>query len=96
MALHPLPFEKGKYELITFSNNANDAGFVIKCSSELGNDYQTSERELEFFVHNMAEKPQIVHSGEAELPFEFISDQALLIFKVVWDPNQEQKIEVNF
>ena len=89
-------FEKGKYELIHFDAISNDAGFVIKFKSDMGTDYQSSQRMINLTVYNIEEEPQLVKSGKLELPYLYDAQSKQLKISFDWNSAEEEKIEVNF
>ena len=89
-------FEKGKYELIHFDAISNDAGFVIKFKSDMGTDYQSSQRMINLTVYNIEEEPQLVKSGKLELPYLYDVQSKQLKISFDWNSAEEEKIEVNF
>ncbi len=49
-------FEKGEYELLNFSADTNDKTVVVKLNSEIGRNFQSSDKNISFIVHNLKAK----------------------------------------
>ncbi|MEZ5148386.1 MAG: hypothetical protein R2759_15300 [Bacteroidales bacterium] len=88
--------KKGNIELIHFDAISNDAGFVIKFKSDMGTDYQSSQRMINLTVYNIEEEPQLVKSGKLELPYLYDVQSKQLKISFDWNSAEEEKIEVNF
>jgi oligosaccharide 4-alpha-D-glucosyltransferase len=71
-------FEKGKYELLTFTSKLVRRGLSIGIDSAIGDAYRRPARSIDLTVHNVATKPVSVRVDGAVRPFSWDARTKLL------------------
>jgi alpha-glucosidase/oligosaccharide 4-alpha-D-glucosyltransferase len=90
----PNAFEKGKYELMTFSAKVKSGEIKIELKSETGENYSPSDRKINLVIHNLPELPDIVKIDDNTFETSWDQEKRLLQFGFIWNANTSPLISV--
>lgn len=83
-------FEKGSFEILNFNGNGNDKVVVIKLSSEIGKNFQSSDKNVTLIVHNIKAK-SVSLNGK---PIDFKTIKNNIEIPVSWKKGTEVEIKI--
>lgn len=90
----PDAFEKGKYELLTFSARTTDNTIEITISDKPGKDYPKTEKDYQLHLHNIRKAIKSVFIGKTKVPI-FSVGNGIFYIPVQVNPG-ETKIKIEF
>ena len=64
----PDAYEKGQYELMTFTSKVNDKTITITVNDKLGKNYPKTTKDYQFYIHNLKKAPRAAFIGKAKVP----------------------------
>jgi alpha-glucosidase (family GH31 glycosyl hydrolase) len=88
--LTPNAFENGEYEILNFNGNVNSKTVVIKLKSEIGKNFQSSDKNLNVIIHNIKAKTISVDGK----PVTFKTNKTTVILLVTWNKGSEKEIKI--
>jgi oligosaccharide 4-alpha-D-glucosyltransferase len=86
----PNAFEKGEYEILSFSSVANEKKISIKLNSEIGKSYQYKDRNISLIIHNINVKVKKVTLDGKTISVKKIKNT--LSIPVFWEKSQTKQI----
>jgi oligosaccharide 4-alpha-D-glucosyltransferase len=86
----PNAFEKGEYEILSFSSVANEKKISIKLNSEIGKSYQYKDRNVSLIIHNINAKVKKVTLDGKTVSVKKIKNT--LSIPVFWGKAQTKQI----
>jgi alpha-glucosidase (family GH31 glycosyl hydrolase) len=81
-------FEKGEFELLNFNGNVNGKLIVIQLNSELGKNFQSSDKNISLIIHNIKAKSAILNGKT--IAFKTVKNN--IEIPVSW--KKETKVEI--
>ena len=92
----PDAYEKEKYELLNFSSKASKSKLKLNVLTEKGNAYQSSQKTINWMVHNISKKPKKVSLGKKKLEFTWDKESNTIHFiaKIGSEGNQSITIKL--
>ncbi len=88
--LTPNAFEKGEYEILNFNSIKNSKAVVIKLKSEIGKNFQSSDKNINVIIHNIKAKTISVDGK----PVVFKTNKTTVILPVTWNKGFEKEIKI--
>lgn len=89
-------FENGAFELMKFGSSTGDHFIELYCHNKLGKKYKGSQKQIEWTIHNMDQKPKSVISSGKNLKFSYDSEGKTITVNVEWNSVQKQTIKIVF
>ena len=86
----PNAFEKGNYEILSFNGNFNGKISIIKFNSEVGKNFQSSDKKVNLIVHNCKAK-KVTLNG---IPVDFKTDKNNIEIPVFWQKGTIVEIKI--
>ena len=83
-------FEKGEFEILNFNSNANAKTVTIKLNSEIGKNFQSSDKNVALIVHNLKAK-SISFNGK---PMAFNTVKNNIEIPVSWKKGTDVEIKI--
>ncbi|QBN18927.1 glycoside hydrolase family 31 protein [Flavobacterium nackdongense] len=83
-------FEKGAFEILNFNSNTNGKTVVIKLSSEIGKNFQYSDKNVSLIVHNI--KAKSVNLNGKTIAFNTVKNK--IEIPVSWTKASEMEIKI--
>ncbi|MRT93672.1 TIM-barrel domain-containing protein [Ancylomarina sp. 16SWW S1-10-2] len=77
----PKAFDKGMFELLSFSSKQMKNRITIDVDTEKGNHYQSLDKTINWTIHNIARKPKEVIEGKKVIDFNWDANLKQLTFK---------------
>ena len=88
----PNAFEKGKYEILEFESKFKNNTLRIEIETELGENYQFLNKQINLIVHNISKKPRKVIGHD----FMFDKENEVLKIPVLITNPKEERIKIKF
>ena len=85
-------FEKGQYELLHFSSNINGKTLTLKLTTEVGKNYQSSDKNVALLIHYI--KPKQVFVNGNEIVYKTFNEP--LEIAIPWNKNTVQEIKIKY
>ncbi|MBN2175668.1 MAG: DUF4968 domain-containing protein [Bacteroidales bacterium] len=92
----PKTFEKGQYELLTFTGITELKQIKINLDSKTGDHHKAINRKVELIIHNIATEPQKIKVNKTEVPFEWDEGSGRLVIRMDWLAGKNVNIELFF
>lgn len=89
----PNAFEKEAYEMLEFEAEVSRKWLEIDFESEIGKNYQTSEKTIELVIHNIDWTPKYVRVNGKRAGIN--KEGNTLVIPVNWDTRKEAKIKIS-
>ena len=86
----PNTFEKGEFEILNFNGNANSKTVTIKLNSEIGKNFQSSEKNIALIIHNIKAKSVTVNGKT--IAFKTVKNN--IEIPVSWKKGTEVEIKI--
>lgn len=86
----PMAFEKGKYELLTFTSEQNEHKIAIHLDRELGKQYDTKDKEIILKVHNLQQAPKSIALDTKEIEFTWHPTTKIVEIPVLWAKGKKE------
>jgi len=83
-------FEKGEFEILNFSGNANGKIVVVKLNSEIGKNFQSLDKNVALIIHNIKAKSITVNGITIALK----TDKNNIEIPVSWKKGTEVEIKI--
>jgi oligosaccharide 4-alpha-D-glucosyltransferase len=83
-------FEKGAFEILNFNGNSNGKAVVIRLNSEIGTNFQSSDKNVALIVHNIIAKSVTVN-GKA---IDYKTNKTSTEIPVSWKKGTEVEIKI--
>jgi alpha-glucosidase (family GH31 glycosyl hydrolase) len=83
-------FEKGAFEILNFNGNSNGNAVVIRLNSEIGTNFQSSDKNVALIVHNIIAKSVTVN-GKA---IDYKTNKTSIEIPVTWKKATEVEIKI--
>lgn len=83
-------FEKGAFEILKFNANSNGKVVSIKLNSEIGTNFQSSDKNVALIVHNIIAK-SITVNGKA---IDYKTNKTSIEIPVIWKKATEVEIKI--
>ncbi|WP_035479388.1 TIM-barrel domain-containing protein [Gelidibacter mesophilus] len=87
-------YEKGHYELMTFSSKVSAREIEIEIKAEIGSDYQSQTKSVELVLHNINVKSKSVKNGRKKMDFTYHKDQKTITIPLEWNTSKELKLNI--
>ncbi len=94
-------YEKGHYELMTFSSKVTAREIEIEIArlsdgqeAEIGSDFQSQTKSVELVLHNISLKPKSVKIRRKKLNYIYNKDQKIVIIPLEWNTSKELKLNI--
>jgi len=85
-------FEKGNYEILEFEAEFSKRYLEIDFEAELGENWNSSEKEITLIIHNMNWNPKKIKvNGKRK---RISSVENTLTIPVQWNPKKELKVKI--
>lgn len=85
-------FEKRAFEVLNFNGNANSKTLAIKLNSEIGKNFQSSDKNVALIIHNIKAKSVIVNGKTT--PFKTVKNN--IEIPVSWKKGTGVDIKIQF
>ncbi|WP_372753216.1 TIM-barrel domain-containing protein, partial [Labilibaculum sp.] len=73
-------FEKGEYELISFTSNSSKSKLNLRIHSEVGSDFESSLQAINWTIHNISKKPKKIFLGKKAIDFTWDKELKTVCF----------------
>jgi len=83
-------FEKGESEILNFNANSNSKSVAIKLNSEIGKNFQSSDKNVNLIVHNIKAKTILVDGKNVK----FKTNKTSIEIPVSWKKGTEVEIKI--
>ncbi|WP_291102351.1 MULTISPECIES: TIM-barrel domain-containing protein [unclassified Flavobacterium] len=83
-------FEKGEFEILNFNSNSNNKLLVIKLNSEIGKNFQSSDKNVNLIIHNIKAKTISVDGKIVK----FKTNKTSIEIPVSWKKGTEVEIKI--
>jgi alpha-glucosidase (family GH31 glycosyl hydrolase) len=90
----PGAVEKGKYELLRFQSERNNRSLELSVKTQTGRDYKSSNKEINWVIHNITSKPKRIKVGDDAIDFTWNKSLKTLKFKSNLVTGNEQTIKI--
>ncbi|NOU60351.1 TIM-barrel domain-containing protein [Marinifilum caeruleilacunae] len=90
----PEAYEKGEYELLQFSSTFEAGKLSIDIVSDLGNNYQATDKNISFSIHNIEKAPKKVSSHGKKLDYSWDENSHTLRFSGELKAGKNQSITI--
>jgi alpha-glucosidase (family GH31 glycosyl hydrolase) len=90
----PGAVEKGKYELLRFQSERNNRSLELSVITQTGRDYKSSNKEINWVIHNITSKPKRIKVGDDAIDFTWNKSLKTLKFKSNLVTGNEQTIKI--
>ncbi|KAA1244409.1 TIM-barrel domain-containing protein [Aquimarina sp. RZ0] len=90
----PNAYEKGKYEILTFSSTVNPKKLSIDLVADTGRLYTTSHRKIFVNIHHIETPPYSITIGTNTISFDWNRETKIVSFNVDWNSENAKRIEV--
>ncbi|MDW5287993.1 TIM-barrel domain-containing protein [Formosa sp. PL04] len=87
-------FEKGKFELLTFSFLNDKKGIQFAFTAEIGSSYSAQSKPINLTVHNMASEPKSIKIGRKDVSFTYDKQKHILEIPVIWETSSDLEIKI--
>jgi len=88
----PKAFEKGKYELLSFTSSVTEKKIVCEVATETGAEFISEEKEINYKIHGVLSKPKKVKVGMRKVPYNWDSKTNILSVKTLLKANKKNKL----
>jgi len=88
----PNAFEKGKYEVLNFEGEVCRNRLRLQIATKVGENYQSSSKEIKLVVHNVQNKPKRVKGHD----FEWNKENKTLTILLSQDKNISNNLKIKF
>jgi alpha-glucosidase (family GH31 glycosyl hydrolase) len=92
--LTPNAFEKGNYEILNFSSNSTSESVIIKWNSEIGKNFQPSDKNIHLMIHNLNKTPKKIILNGSEISFK--STGNTIEIPIIWKKGIASEIKIQF
>ena len=89
----PKAFEKGIFEMLEFEAEVDKKWLEIDFEAEIGENYQSSDKQIQLIVHNVNWTPKMVKLNGKKIVVK--KEANTLIIPVQWNTNKEVKIKIS-
>lgn len=83
-------FEKGESEILNFNANSNSKSVAIKLNSEIGKNFQSSDKNVNLIIHNIKAKTILVDGKSVK----FKTNKTSIEIPVSWKKGTEVEIKI--
>lgn len=83
-------FEKGESEILNFNANSNSKSVAIKLNSEIGKNFQSSDKNVNLIIHNIKAKSILVDGKSVK----FKTNKTSIEIPVSWKKGTEVEIKI--
>jgi oligosaccharide 4-alpha-D-glucosyltransferase len=87
-------FEKGEYELFQFEAEIENRWLEIEFEAEIGKNFSSEIKQIEFIVHNIAKEPKRIKINGKKVSVSWNSQKKTLSIPVNWDTNKALEISI--
>ena len=86
-------FEKGEYQTLHFKSELTKKNVKILYDSEIGENYEQKELEIELIIHGLQEKPKQIKIENRKVNFS-MTEEGNLKVPVVWDSKNKLELTI--
>ena len=90
--LTPNDFEKGAYEILNFNSTNKDTILTLKLNTEIGKNYQASNKNVSLLIHNI--KPKRIYIDGKEIIYKTFQEP--LQITVSWEKGTSKEIKIQY
>lgn len=90
----PNAFEKEQYEMLEFESKFNKNVLEFEIENELGKNYISSEKKINFIIHNIEKELKSIKINLKNIIFKFDEPTKTLKFEIIQELNKESKIKI--
>lgn len=90
----PKAFEKGEYEILNFNGNFNGKTLTIRLNSEVGKNYQSTDRNIALVIHNINSRPKKITTDGKTIAYK--TTENTLEIPVFWKKGIKKEIKIQF
>lgn len=87
----PNSFEKNKYEILEFNYQLSDGKITFNCSSNIGDQFASSDRIITLYIHNLEENIKNIEINGKEL--DYLNKNKVLQVSFNW--NSAEALDIN-
>jgi alpha-glucosidase (family GH31 glycosyl hydrolase) len=87
-------FEKGEYELISFTSNSSKSKLNLRIHSEVGSDFESSLQAINWTIHNISKKPKKIFLGKKSINFSWDEASRIVRFSGNVETKGNQTISI--
>lgn len=90
----PKAFENGQYELLAFTSDYSKSKLKIVVDTEIGSEYKSDSKTINWVLHNIEKKPKKVFVGKKSIEFTWDKESKTLRFKGVVAAGENQSVRI--
>lgn len=92
----PDAFEKGMYEIMKFKGSNSNNNLSIQLTSELGINYDSTDRKINLIIHNCNTKPKNIHVNNEKHQFTWKKENGTTELGVDWNSSEQIIIDIQY
>ena len=83
-------FEKGEFEIFNFNSNVSGKLVVVKLDSEIGKNFESTDKNIDLIIHNIKVKSILVNGKNAK----FKTNKTSIEIPISWNKGTEMEIKI--